>query len=63
MSKIFTEAALNRYSLPELRSLFHQAQLDLAASDAGTSERRDAQASLNTISRVIAKRTAPAPRL
>ena len=63
MSKIFTAAALDRYSVPELRSLFRQAQLDLAASEADTAERRDALASLENISRAIAKRTAARPSI
>ncbi|RBI76115.1 hypothetical protein DQW77_04325 [Roseovarius sp. TE539] len=63
MSKIFTAAALDHYSVPELRTLFRQAQLDLAASEAETPERRDALASLENISRAIAKRTASMPTI
>lgn len=63
MSKIFTAAALDRYSVPELRTLFRQAQLDLAASEADTAARRNALASLENISRAIAKRTAAKPTI
>lgn len=63
MSKIFTAAALDRYSVPELRTLFHQAQLDLAASEAETRERHEALANLENIGRAIAKRTASAPTI
>lgn len=63
MSKIFTAAALDRYNVPELRSLFRQAQLDLAASEADTAERRNAIASMENISRAIAKRTASTPTI
>lgn len=63
MSKIFTAAALDRYSVPELRTLFRQAQLDLAASDADTAERRNAIASMENIGRAIAKRSASTPTI
>jgi len=63
MSKIFTAAALDHYSVPELRTLFRQARLDLTASEAETPERRDALASLENISRAIAKRTASTPTI
>lgn len=63
MSKIFTAAALERHTLPELRSLFHEAQQDLAASREGSAERRTALANLETIGRAVAKRTAAGPSL
>ncbi len=63
MSKIFTAAALDQCSLPELRRLFRQAQEELIASDGGTPERRNAIASTENISRAIAKRTASTPTI
>ena len=63
MSKIFTAAALEQRSLPELRTLFRQAQDDLAASDVASCERRNALASLENISRAIAKRTVSGPTM
>ena len=63
MSKIFTAAALERYSVPELRTLFRQAQQNLAATDADTADRANALASLENISRAIAKRTASTPAI
>ncbi|MGR3761918.1 hypothetical protein ACUXV3_17600 [Roseobacteraceae bacterium NS-SX3] len=61
MSKIFTAAALDRYSLPELRTLFQQAQQDLKVSDPDSSERREALANLENVSRAISERTAGTP--
>ena len=63
MSKIFTAAALEQRNLPELKKLFRQAQDDLAASDAASYERRNALASLENISRAIAKRTVSGPTI
>lgn len=63
MSKIFTAAALDQRSLPELRTLFRKAQEELAASEVGSIDRRNAIASLDNISRAIAKRTAPTPTI
>lgn len=58
MSKIFTQAALQGRSLPELRALFHEAHQELVRSEAGSQERRDALANLDTISRAVAQRYA-----
>lgn len=58
MSAIFTQAALQGRSLPELRALFAQAHQELVRSEAGSQERRDALANLDTVSRVLAQRYA-----
>lgn len=58
MSGIFTQAALQGRSLPELRALFHEAQQELVRSEAGSQERRDALANIDTISRAVAQRYA-----
>lgn len=56
MRKVFTQAALAGCSVTELRSLFAAVQQELVRSEAGSQERRDALASLDNISRVIAHR-------
>jgi uncharacterized small protein (DUF1192 family) len=56
MRKVFTQAALAGRSVTELRSLFAAVQQELVRSEAGSQERRDALASLDNISRVIAHR-------
>ena len=62
MSAIFTQAALQGRTLPELRALFNQAQRVLTVSQPGSQERREALANLDTLSRVIAQRyRAPSP--
>jgi hypothetical protein len=58
MSRIFTQAALQGRSLPELRALFAQAHQELVHSEAGSHERRDALANIDTISRALAQRYA-----
>lgn len=63
MSKIFTAAALDQRSLPELRTLFRKAQEELVASEVGSIDRCNALASLDNISRAIAKRTASTPTM
>ncbi len=63
MRKVFTQAALQGKSLPELRALFATVQQDLVRSDAGSQERSNALASLETISRTIAMRISAGPRL
>ncbi len=56
MKHVFTKAALQRRSISELRALFASVQHDLVLSDAGSNERRQALASLDTISREIARK-------
>lgn len=56
MKHIFTQAALQRRSISELRALFASVQHDLVRSDAGSLERRQALTSLDTISREIARK-------
>jgi hypothetical protein len=63
MSKIFTAAALDQRSLPELRTLFRKAQEELFASEDGSMDRSNALASLDNISRAIAKRTSSCPTI
>jgi len=58
MSTIFTQAALQGRSLPELRALFAQAHQELVRSECGSQERHDALANLDTISRVLGQRYA-----
>ncbi|WP_298936882.1 hypothetical protein [uncultured Ruegeria sp.] len=56
MKYVFTQAALQRCSISELRALFASVQHDLVRSDAGSSERSQALSSLDAISRVIARK-------
>lgn len=56
MKHVFTQAVLQRRSIFELRALFASVQHDLVRSDAGSNERRQALASLDTISREIARK-------
>tara|TARA_R100000789_G_scaffold98887_2_gene103833 strand:+ start:14367 stop:14564 length:198 start_codon:yes stop_codon:yes gene_type:complete len=63
MSKIFTAAALDQRSLPELRTLFRKAHDELVSSEVGSIDRCNALASLENISRAIAKRTASTPTI
>ena len=63
MSRIFTQAALQGRSLPELRALFQAAQQELVCSECGSHERSDALTNLDTISRAIAHRYNAGPRL
>lgn len=63
MSKIFTAAALDERSLPELRALFRKVHDDLVSSEADSQERRNALASIENISRAIAKRTSVHPTI
>jgi len=58
MSAIFTQAALQGRSLPELRALFAQAHQELVRSEQGSQERHDALANLDTVSHAIAQRYA-----
>ena len=54
MTAIFTMAALAQKTVPELRALFRESTRQLAASDAGTEQRRTALANLNAIERALA---------
>lgn len=56
MKNVFTQAALQRRSIGELRAMFASVQHDLVRSDAGSVERDQALSSLDTISRVIARK-------
>jgi hypothetical protein len=58
MSTVLTMATLQTRSDLELQALNRRAQYDLACSAPGSAERRDALASLENISRVLAQRRA-----
>ena len=58
MCKIITETELQPLSIEELRSLFNQVSRELICSEPDTQERRCALASLDTIQRAMAVRTA-----
>ena len=62
MSKIYTIAALQGLSLPELRALLASVQEELGRSEPGSEARREALANLNTVSLAIAQRMT-GPRL
>ncbi|MCR8725813.1 hypothetical protein [Frigidibacter sp. ROC022] len=63
MSKIFTAAALDGRSIPELRALFRKAHEEMVASEAGSVDRRNAIASIENIGRAIAQRSANTPTI
>lgn len=56
MKHLFTQAALQRRSIPELRALFGTVQRDLVQSNPGSPERQQALAGLDQISREIARK-------
>ena len=56
MSTVLTMAALQSRSDLELQTLTRRAQYDLECSAPGSAERRDALATLENISRVLAQR-------
>ena len=56
MSTVFTIAALQSRSDLELQTLLRKAQYELACSLTGSEERRDALATLENITRVMAQR-------
>jgi hypothetical protein len=58
MSTVYTISTLQTRSDRELHSLIRKAQYDLECSATGSAERRDALATLENISRVIAQRCA-----
>lgn len=57
MSTVLTMATLQSRSDLELQTLARKAQYDLECSAPGSAERRDALATLENISRVMAQRT------
>ena len=57
MSTVLTMATLQTRSDLELQTLTRKAQYDLECSAPGSAERRDALATLENISRVMAQRT------
>ena len=56
MKHVFTQAALQRRSISELRALFASVQHNLVQSPASSAQRREALASLDRISREIARK-------
>lgn len=62
MTKIFTDAALARYSLPELKVLFRNAHEEFDGSPLGSVERRIAAANMQNLARAMATREKHAPR-
>lgn len=63
MSKLITTAELATKSVPELRSLFRTTFNDLARSESGSIERRNALASLENISNALAHATVCSPKI
>lgn len=61
MTHAFTLASLAHKSTGELRSLFAQAHRDLAASDAGTQQRKTALQNIDTVSKALAAQMMLAP--
>jgi hypothetical protein len=61
MTHAFTLASLAYKSTGELRSLFAQAHRDLAASDAGTQQRKTALQNVDTVSKALAARLLMTP--
>lgn len=61
MSRIITTAELEDRTTEELKTAFHKAQQDLAKSEPGSPERRNALASLENISRTMRGRPMPKP--
>ncbi len=62
MCRIITETELQSLKIEELRSLFNKVSQELCCSEPGSSERRRALASLETIQRSITVRlTGPRP--
>ncbi len=58
MKQLFTAAALDGLSLPQLRALFAEAQCDLVRSDADSHVRQTALRNLETIGLAIARKHA-----
>ena len=63
MFKLITTAELANRTLPELRSLYRITFNELARSKYGSSERRNALASLENISRAITDATICNPQI
>lgn len=61
MTRVFSDAALARYSLPELNALFRKAHDEFDASPLGSVERRIAAANMKNLTRAMAKREKRAP--
>ena len=62
MSRIVTAAELVHRTLEYLQQLYRQVQQDLTRSDPASGARRNALASLETISRAMARKRACQPR-
>ena len=62
MSRIVTAAELEHRTLEYLQQLYRQVQQDLTRSASGSDARRNALASLETISRAMARKRACQPR-
>ncbi|QLH37736.1 MAG: hypothetical protein HWD60_00230 [Defluviicoccus sp.] len=62
MSRIVTAAELEHRTLEYLQQLYRQVQQELTRSAPGSDQRRNALASLETISRAIARLRACQPR-
>jgi len=62
MSRIITAAALQGRSLTQLQALYQSVQQELVRSEHGSQARREALASLETISLAIAQARLSGPR-
>lgn len=62
MTRVFTDAALERYSLSELNALFRKAHDAFDASPLGSVERRIAAANMKNLTRAMSKREKLMPR-
>lgn len=62
MTEIFTQAALAKRTLPELRSLFNQVQQELSCCEIGSRAHFAAAQNLLNVRRAIAQRSAPGLR-
>ena len=61
MTRIITPADLQGRSLTELQALYRAVHEELVRSETGSQARREALASLETLSLAIARRRAPGP--
>jgi len=61
MSNVITQAALQGRTLTQLQSLYQAMQQELARSEYGSQERREALASLELLSLAIAQRRIAGP--
>ena len=62
MSQIITAAELQNRTLCDLQTLYRKVQAELTRSPRGSADRRNALASLENISRAIARKRACQPR-